>query len=220
MSEAAYKSYAFTASLLSENGISLPPAEMVTSPAKAVEAWQRLSQPVALKIISPEESHKSDRGLLALNLNQAELIQQEAETLFKRSANISIEGLLVQAMAPPGVEVLAGLVNDPHFGIMLVFGAGGTLVELMNEVTLRKIPVSASEILWLLKQHPLYRLLRGYRGKPAVDIHALVIVLEKLAELGDNMINQLDSLDINPAIVTPKGVHVVDFRLKMKGSSS
>lgn len=217
MTEASYQSYAFTANLLSEHGIPVPPAEMVASPDTAAAAWRRLDQPVALKIISQAASHKSDRGLLALNLNREELIRQEAQTLFMRADGIPIEGLLVQAMAPPGVEVLAGLKKDPHFGMMLVFGAGGTLVELMDQVTLRKTPVTAAEILWLLKQHPLYQLLKGYRGKPAGDTLSLARMLENLGRLGHKIEPELDSLDINPVIVSPNGVHVVDFRLRMKG---
>ncbi len=212
-----FQPYTVTVDLLKKYAIPVAPAHLVATPQAAAAAAQALNAPVVLKIISAVESHKSDRGLLALNLSDPDQVREEAQRLLKKSANLPKEGLLVQKMAPPGVECLAGLHHDPQFGVMLALGAGGTLVELLDKVILRQAPVGAPEILWLLKQHPLFRLLQGYRGQPPADLDALCTMLANLSRLGADLGDRLVSLDINPAIAAPEGVQVVDFRLSMKG---
>lgn len=216
MCEALFAPYSEVTALLQRFDIVLPRAALVDRVEDAVEFFNEINTPVAIKVISSHESHKSDHGLLTLNLNTAQLVADRAKVLLTKSSPLSVEGLLVQEMVPDGVEVLAGLVNDPMFGMMLMFGAGGTLVELLDEVILRLVPVERKEAQWLLKQHPIFRLLKGYRGRPESDWIALADLLVNLSRLGASLSDEIESLDINPVIVTPKGAFAVDYRMKRK----
>ena len=211
-----FASYAQIADLFTRYGISLPYAMMVHNAHEAVEALDTFKAPVALKVISQAESHKSDKGLVHLGISTREDIQKITDDLLVKSKNISIEGVLVQEMAPEGIEIILGLVNDPTFGMMLVFGAGGILVELMDTVTLRLAPIQLNEAKWIIEQHPIHRLLQGFRGKPPVDCDSLADLMVKLSMLGHENSAMIDSLDINPVIVSRDGVYLVDIRMKKK----
>ena len=211
-----FVSFVDLTALFSRYGIPVPRGELVQSAEEAVKAYHEIDAPVALKIISPFESHKTDKGLLKLGLQSAEAVFSSANVLFGKAEGMAVEGLLVQEMAPEGVEMIAGLVNDPTFGVMLVFGAGGILVELLDDVTLRHAPVSPQEAKWLIRRHAIYRLLQGYRGSPPADVDALAELLARLSVLGKALEGELESLDINPVIVSPAGVNVVDYRMKRK----
>ena len=141
------------------------------------------------------------------------------EDLSNKSKGFSVEGFLIQEMAPEGIEIITGLVNDPTFGMMLVFGAGGILVELLDTVTLRIAPIGLNEAKWIIEQHPVHRLLDGYRGKPPMDCGSLADLLVKLSILGAENSAMIESLDINPVIVSQEGVHVVDIRIKKKDAT-
>ncbi len=219
MPHTEFLSYQAAKALFSRYQIKTQPAHLVSDPQEAGEAYLALNAPVALKIISSAESHKSDKGLLTLALNDMQSVKNEAKTLFSRAKNIPVEGLLVQKMAPKGIEILLGLIHDAHFGMMLIFGAGGTLVEWLDDVTLRKTPISTAEARWLIQRHPIHRLLQGYRGQPPADIPSLARLMHQLSEMGTALAGQLDSLDINPVIVTEDGTHLVDFRISMKGNA-
>lgn len=211
-----FVSFKTVTSLFRQYEIPIPQAELVHSADEAVNAFQEMDSPVALKIISPVESHKSDRGLLKLGIETVEEVFSSSQSLLTKAQGIEIEGLLVQKMVPMGVEVIAGLVNDPAFGVMVVFGAGGILVELMDDVILRLAPIGKEEALWIIRQHPIDRLLQGYRGQPPVDIDSLACLLERLSVLGKTLQPELGSLDINPVIVSPQGVYAVDYRMRRK----
>jgi succinyl-CoA synthetase beta subunit len=214
-----YCSYPEIESLFTQYGIALPPAAFIPDPEKALAAFQSLIPPIALKVVSQAESHKSDKGLVRLGINTKEEFLQAMEDLSYKSKGFSVEGFLIQEMAPEGIEIITGLVNDPTFGMMLVFGAGGILVELLDTVTLRIAPIGLNEAKWIIEQHPVHRLLDGYRGKPSMDCGSLADLLVKLSILGAENSAMIESLDINPVIVSQEGVHVVDIRIKKKDAT-
>lgn len=218
MSDLRFFTYAETEILFHQYEIPLPKAKIVQTPHEACKVFQLINSPVAVKVVSKAESHKSDKGLVYLNVNNTEDVLRTVEKLITKSKRFSIEGILVQAMAPEGIEVITGLVNDPTFGMMLVYGAGGVLVELLDTITLRLTPIQFDEARWLIKQHPTYPLLEGFRGKPPVNYNALANLLVKLSVLGHENSAMIESLDINPVIVSQEGVHLVDIRIKKKGS--
>jgi succinyl-CoA synthetase beta subunit len=213
---AHFAPYSHTATLLADYAIPMPPAQLVQTPEEAVQVFTQNQKPVAIKVISKQESHKSDKGLLVLGLDSETTVHQQAAILFEKASNLDMEGLLVQQMAPAGVECLVGLINDPTFGMMLAFGAGGVLVELLDTVTLRLAPIGEPEALWLIRQHPIHRLLQGYRDTPPADIHALAKLLANLSNLGADHQDEIQSLDINPVIASPDGPRSVDFRMTIK----
>lgn len=200
------------AQLLARAGITLIAAQEAADAEAAATAAQRLGLPVVLKGISARHSHKSDAGLVRVGLATADAVRDVAQHWLADPA-LGVTGLLVQRMAPPGVELLLGVENDPQFGPLLVAGPGGVLVELLNQTALRPAPVSAAEARSMLAETAAARLLAGVRGAPAADAGALVELMGSLGRLAAAT-PALRSLDINPVIVHPQGLSIVDVRVE------
>jgi len=206
--------YRETEALLGQYGIYLAPARLVASAAEAVVAAVELGFPVALKLISPEHTHKSDAGLVLLNLADPQAVIQGVEKLLEKAGRMGIEGLLVQKMAPRGVETLVGISQDAQFGPVVVFGPGGTLVEMLEDASLRLPPLSAWEAEQMLASTRVWRLLQGYRQYQPADVGCLVDLLVRVARLAVELPPRLVSLDLNPVVVLPagQGISLVDVR--------
>ncbi|MGH2544883.1 MAG: acetate--CoA ligase family protein [Ardenticatenaceae bacterium] len=211
-------SYREGAALLEAYGIPLAPARLVNTAYEAALAASALGFPVALKAIAPELTHKSDAGLVRLNLDTAVGVRDTALALLHATAQHELEGLLVQRMAPAGVEMLVGLTADATFGPVLALGSGGVLVELLDDVVLRLPPLTPSQAAAMLRETRSWRLLQGFRGGPPASVAALVELLMQLSRLAVEQAARLLSLDLNPVIVLPdgQGVQVVDFRLTLR----
>lgn len=208
-------SYPETEGLLGRYGLPLAQARLVRDSQAAAQAAQQLGLPVALKIVSPAQSHKSDAGLVVLGLDSPERVSAAASRLLEHASGLPLEGLLVQRMAPPGVEALVGVTQDPQFGPVLACGPGGVLVELLDEASLRMPPLTPWLAGGMLAETRLGRLLEGYRGRPAADREALTTLLCNVARLAVDLGPRLVSLDLNPVIVLPagQGACVVDARV-------
>lgn len=206
--------YRETEGMLERYGIRLAPARLVASAPEAVEAAVEMGFPVALKLISPERTHKSDSGLVLLNLQTPQSVLEGTERLLEKTSAVSIEGLLVQKMAPRGVETLVGVSQDAQFGLVVAFGPGGTLVEWLDEISLRLPPLSAWDAVQMLRETRLWKLLQGYRHYPLADVERLVELLVRVARLAVEQGPGLVSLDLNPVIVLPagQGLYLVDAR--------
>ncbi len=129
-----------------------------------------------------------------------------------------MQGAVVQPMAAPGVETIVGLIHDQSFGPLVVFGSGGTSVELFGDRTLRVLPITdvdAAELVHSLRSSPL---LFGYRGAPAVDVAALEDLLVRVGRLAED-IPEIAEMDLNPVIVSPAGVVAVDAKLRLAAIS-
>jgi len=213
--------YRETEALLGQYGITLAPAQLAASPAEAVAAAGALGFPVALKLITPQHTHKSDSGLVLLNLESPQAVSRGAENLLEKAAGTGIEGLLVQKMAPRGVEVLVGVSQDAQFGPVVAFGSGGILVEMLEDVSLRLPPLSAWEAEQMLAETRVWKLLQGYRQYPPADIACLVGLLVRVARLAVEQHARLVSLDLNPVFVLPacQGVYLVDARVVVREES-
>lgn len=212
--ETASKALTYTENmvLLAKYQIPIPPAKLVQNPVDALKVANEISFPVAIKAISAALTHKSDAGVVALNLANRDDLMQAAERIFERLDGQPIEGLLVQKMLPEGVEVILGVNTDLQFGATLVFGPGGILVELLNDIALRLPPISRAQALEMVQQTKAWKLLHGFRGSPPADVDALLDLLVKLSDLAVN--EDVSSLDLNPVIVLPEGqgAFAVDFR--------
>ncbi len=206
--------YRETEGMLERYGIRLAPARLVASAPEAVEAAVEMGFPVALKLISPERTHKSDSGLVLLNLQTPQSVLEGTERLLEKTSAVSIEGLLVQKMAPRGVETLVGVSQDAQFGLVVAFGPGGTLVEWLDEISLRLPPLSAWDAVQMLRETRLWKLLQGYRHYLLADVERLVELLVRVARLAVEQGPGLVSLDLNPVIVLPagQGLYLVDAR--------
>ncbi|MBW7881907.1 MAG: acetate--CoA ligase family protein [Caldilineaceae bacterium] len=209
--------YAEISQLFKAYSIDLAPATVATCPDEAVVAADRLGYPVAVKGLAAGHSHKSEAGLVRLNLTSPDEVHAATQQLWDGSASNTLEAVLVQRMAPAGVEVLIGVENDPHFGPVLACGPGGVLVELLDDVSLRLAPITAAAAHQLFRETRLARLLAGFRGAPPADSDALARLLAALSVLAAERSDRLVSLDLNPVIVHAQGLSIVDARIEWRG---
>jgi acetyltransferase len=171
-----------------------------------------------LKILSRDIIHKSDVGGVVLNLTTVDAVRTAAADIIARARALrpeaGISGVIVQAMMvrPKARELILGLADDPTFGTVIVFGRGGTAVEIINDKALALPPLDLQLARDLIAHTRVSRLLRAYRDVPAVKPDAVALVLVKLAQMAAD-IPQIRELDINPLLADETGVLVVDARI-------
>ena len=198
---------------LTQYGLKVPRGKTVNA-ERAASMAAELGFPVVMKAAGAHLEHKSDVGGVALNLRNLD----EAAAAATRLAMLS-PTLLVEEMCTDGVaEVLIGVITDAQFGQVLVLGAGGVLTELMSDSVSLLPPWSRDSIAAGLKRLSVYKLLTGYRGKPAGDIEALIDASLSVAGYAEANASRLVELDVNPVIVRPagRGVLAVDALIRLK----
>lgn len=200
--------------LLDSVGIARAPARRAASADEAVAAAAAIGFPVALKAVAPGLLHKTERQAVRLNLRNADAVRQAAVDMESRFAG-ALAGLLVQRMIPGGVEMLAGAINDPAFGPLLVCGTGGVLVDLLGDSAFRLHPLTTEDAAEMIGELRGARLLRGYRGGEPVDEAAFRDVLLRLSALV-TMCPEIQELDLNPVKVLPEGACVLDARIRIE----
>jgi len=204
-------------------GISAPREILATSAAGAAEAAKKIGYPVVMKVDSPDILHKTEAGVVRLGLRNADEAQAAYAEIManaaKHAANAKINGAIVQEMVTGGVEVIVGVSYDAQLGPMLLFGSGGVMVEVYNDVALRHCPITRSEAVEMIAEVKGAKLLRGFRGKPAADVDALADTLVRVSQLAVHLDGKLAELDINPLMVLPKGqgVKAVDALVVLHG---
>ena len=192
----------------------------------AVEAARTLGFPVALKIDSPDIAHKTEAGGVRLDLADESAVcaaYDEIVANAKRHApGAAISGVSVQEMVSAGVETIVGIQYDPQLGPMLVFGSGGVMVEVFDDVATRHCPIGRAEALQMIDEVKGAKLLRGFRGKPAADVDALADALVRVSNMAVRLEGTLDELDINPLMVLPagQGVKAVDALAVLRSSQN
>ncbi|MCP4167734.1 MAG: acetate--CoA ligase family protein [Chloroflexi bacterium] len=206
--------YAQTTAILKQYNVPLAAARLVQSADEAAVVASDLGFPIALKAIATDMSHKTDQGLVHLDLTSPEEVRTMSRLMLDRLAERNLEGLLVQRMVKGGLEMIIGITHDSQFGPLLAFGPGGILVELLDEVTLAIPPLTSAQTLAMIRRSRAWPLLNGYRGAPAADVPALVSLIVRLSRAAVEQNSHLHSLDINPVIVMPlgQGAWVVDQR--------
>jgi acetyl coenzyme A synthetase (ADP forming)-like protein len=201
--------------VLGAYGISIPKARVVQSSSDAVAFADEIGGSVVLKVVSPSAVHKSDVGGVALDVSGREDI--EAAYAQVAAAVPDPEGVLVQEFVVGGHEVLIGMVEDPNFGPLMVFGLGGVFVELIGDVAFRIHPLTDVDARTMISEVKSSKLLEGYRGGEEGDIDAVVDTLLRVSALiEDNP--EIFEMDLNPVKVgTPgSGVRIVDARIKVR----
>ena len=191
-------------------GIPTPRQDVAPGPDAAADIAADIGFPVALKAVAPSLSHKSDAGGVRLGLAGRTAVLEAAHRM--AAAISDLDGLLVQAMAPPGVELVAGVRRDQAFGPTVLVGLGGVWVEALDDVALRLAPLTFADAQDMLASLRGSRVLDGYRGAGAVDRAAIARVLVALGELAVAE-PSIAELDINPLIAGPAGVLAVDARI-------
>jgi acetyl coenzyme A synthetase (ADP forming)-like protein len=184
------------------------PIKLARSANEAARMAKEMGFPVAVKIASPDISHKSDVGGVEVGLRTASAVRAAFKRVTENAKharpNARIEGVTVQAMARPGREVIVGAVRDPQFGPLVMFGSGGVYVELLKDVSFRLAPVARSEAVAMIEETLAGKLLSGLRGQPPADKAAVADVIVAVSELvaADESIAEMD---INPLVVYNEG---------------
>lgn len=206
------------AEILQAYGFPMPAVELCKNAEEAQAAAGRIGFPVALKISSPEIVHKVDVGGVRLDLKDAGEVGVAAGQMLaevaRRAPLAKITGVLVQEMAPKGREVILGMKRDPQFGPILMFGLGGTYVEVFKDVTFRLAPVRELGAQNMVRSIRAFPILEGVRGQKAADLPKLEELLERLSQLAVEQ-PEIEELDLNPVMVYEKGrgCRVVDARI-------
>jgi acyl-CoA synthetase (NDP forming)/GNAT superfamily N-acetyltransferase len=205
------------ATLLGAAGIELTPSSIAHSAEEAAAAAESINRTVAMKIIEPAVLHKTDVGGVVLNIPAAEA----ADGYNRLAAQLAAHGIRLAAatvtpMAKSGVEVLAGVTNDPVFGPLVAFGSGGALVELLDDVVFRVLPLTDHDVSDMIEETRVSRLLKGYRGSPPADVAALERLLLALGSLAEAA-PRIAEIDLNPVIVHPngEGISLIDARVRL-----
>ena len=172
---------------------------------------KKLKFPVVLKVCSPTILHKTDVGGVVLDIAKDQL---EGE-FSKMRQKFTSESILVESHQDRRVEVIVGLINDPTFGLTIMFGLGGIYTEVYKDVTFRVVPIKKEDAEEMLSEIKAAPILEGFR-KIKVDRDALVNLLMKVSALGEKYMDKISEMDLNPVFVKEKGVVVVDAKLLLR----
>jgi len=202
--------------LLKKAGIPVVEAKLARSKKEAMSVSKEMGFPVVLKISSPDVVHKSDSGGVKLGLANATQVGKaytEIISSVKQAyPEAQIEGVSIQPMAPPGVEVIVGMSKDPQFGPVLMFGLGGILVEVLKDVSFRIVPVTERDAREMIREIKGYPILEGYRGQKPASIPALEKLIVKVSQFVEKN-PQIKELDLNPIFAYPDKAVAVDARI-------
>ena len=199
--------------VLAAYGIAAPPERLARDRAEAVAAASALGYPVVLKLQSPDLPHKSDVGGVALGLADDGAVVAAYDAMIARAPKTArLHGVLVQRMAAPGLEMIAGIARDPDFGPQLMVGFGGIHVEVLDDTALTPVPLSPIQADRLLDRLRGAKLLGPLRGAPARDRAALVELLVRLSVLAADLPERIVEIDLNPVFVheAGRGLTIVD----------
>jgi len=194
--------------MLEAYGIQNVPGDLASDVEEAVKVAEKAGYPVVMKIVSEDILHKSDSGGIALNIDNSEQLRVEYSAMMSRIAKnepqAHIRGVMVEKMAAKGLEVIVGMRRDPTFGPLMMFGLGGTMVELLKDISFKVAPLTDEDIEEMIDRTLAGKLINGYRGSAKADIQAVKDVIARLSQLSlENP--EIAEIEINPLIVYPEG---------------
>lgn len=202
--------------LLRECKIPVPDFKLIKSEDEITGLAKEINFPIVMKIVSPDIIHKTDAGGVKLNIKdekEAKLAYQGIISQAKKYNNEArISGAIVYTMVPQGTEIIMGMMKDPHFGPVIMFGLGGIFVEVLKDISFRILPIEERDAREMITEIKGYEILKGIRGEPPRDIQAIEEVLMKVSKL--TMENpEINEIDLNPIFVFEKGLQVIDARM-------
>lgn len=206
--------------LLSAAGLPCPVPELAETSEEAVAHYRKLGAPVVLKIASPDISHKSEVDGVCLDLNSVAEVAAAFDAMLERAGKLRPDAHLLGATVEPMValpdarDLLIGVTQDPAFGPVLSFGAGGTLVEFLDDVATAPLPLSLEKAHLVIRKTKVSDLLGPFRNWDPVDVDALAHMLVAVSDLALALPN-LAEMDVNPLIASPLGFCAVDARIRL-----
>lgn len=192
--------------LLSDYGVPMAKSMAAESKEEAVRIASALEFPIVMKILSGDIQHKTEADCVFLGVDK-EAVEQRYEDIIKNAKVYNpeavIDGVLMQEMAPKGLEVIIGMKKDPQFGPVIMAGSGGIYVEVFKDIALRLLPINKQEAVRMLEETKLYQIIKGARGTE-YDLDALVETLLKVSNLV-KALPSVEEIDINPLFLYEKG---------------
>jgi len=205
--------------LLRQVGISVIDTRLAISREEAISISRQLGFPVVLKIASPDIVHKSDAGGVKLGLKTSKQVGKAYDDILaaigQKYSEAKIQGVSVQKMARPGVEVIMGMSKDAQFGPVLMFGLGGILVEILKDVSFRIVPLTKRDARAMIREIKGYPLLEGYRGQEPVDVANLEELILKVSSFAEQH-PEVKELDLNPVFAYSDGAVAADARIVLE----
>ncbi|MHB8685455.1 MAG: acetate--CoA ligase family protein [Dehalococcoidia bacterium] len=202
--------------VLEEAGVRVSPARLAKTAGEAATISDALGYPVVLKVVSPQITHKSDVGGVELGLASAADVRAAFDRIVaaarRHVPDATIDGVAVQRMEPPGIEVIVGMTKDPQFGPVLMFGLGGVLVEVLKDVSFRVVPLTERDARQMVHEIKGYPLLDGYRGHDPADVAKLEQLLLQVSAFVEQH-PEVAELDLNPVFAYKDGAIAVDARI-------
>ncbi len=201
---------------LGDAGIPVTATTLAQTREEAAAQAEAIGYPVALKVVSPNVAHKSDVGGVVLGLESHEEVAEGYDEIIHSvqaaQPSATIEGVSVQEMASPGVEVIVGVTTDPQFGPVMMFGLGGIMVEVLGDVAFRLAPLGEGDARDMIDEIQGRQVLDGVRGQPPVDVGAIEAMLDRVSAFAAEH-PEVAELDLNPVIASPEGAIAVDARI-------
>ncbi len=202
--------------LLKQAGVNVIDTKLAASSEEAISISRQFGFPVVLKIASSDIVHKSDAGGVKLGLKTSKQVGKAYDDILaaisQKHPQAMIQGVSVQKMARPGVEVIIGMSSDAQFGPVLMFGLGGIMVEILKDVSFRIVPLTRRDAREMIREIKGYPLLEGYRGQEPVDVPNLEELLLKVSSFVEQN-PEVKELDLNPIFAYNDGAVAVDARV-------
>jgi acyl-CoA synthetase (NDP forming) len=202
--------------LLKKHGVPVPAHKLVKSADEAAKAAESIGYPVVAKIVSPQVVHKSDAGGVITGIKNEDGVKNAFDWIMQnvkiKVPNAEINGIIIEKQMPSGLELIIRGKTDPSFGKVITYGLGGKLVELMNDVSIKVLPIEKDEIEKMIREIKGYSLIKGYRDEPPMDEKALAEIIGKISKLFYES-QELVEFDINPLILYENGSCAVDARI-------
>jgi acyl-CoA synthetase (NDP forming) len=199
---------------LQKHGIPFVPGVLTTNAQEAVAAARTFGFPVALKIQANEVLHKSDVGGVMINISSEDELRRSFETIMENmggsASSSAIDGILVSPMRPAGIELLVGITRDAAWGQALVVGLGGSWTEVLNDTTVRVLPIKRDEITRMLSELRSAGLLLGVRGQLPINMEHLVDIIFRISRVAQGLQDHLDALEINPLLLHGSSIEALD----------
>ena len=192
---------------------------VATTPEEAAQVASEIGFPVVMKILSPDILHKTDVGGVKLNIQTPQAAAAASVEIInscrKYLPEADLRGVLVAEMVKPGKEIILGMVRDPQFGPLLMFGLGGIYVEVLKDVSFKVAPITKDDAMRMMESIRSYSLLRGVRGEPPSDLAAMAEVLLKMSQLSLDF-PEIVEMDVNPLFAYPEGCLALDVKITLE----
>jgi acetate---CoA ligase (ADP-forming) subunit beta len=198
--------------ILALAGLPVPRFLWAKSTEEATKGAGEMGYPVVAKVVSPLIVHKSDAGGVVINITN----DSDLKTAFRKfSLMEGFQGVIVEEMLPPGVELIVGATIDYQFGPVILLGLGGTAVEIYKDAALRLAPLTGKDVRAMVGRLKARRLLEGYRGSVAVDMEELTRVLVLFSQLVMDLEDLIESVDLNPLVCKGSRCVIADARIML-----